>query len=250
MPLSGTLDITPMLADAPRMSGTDAEPWEIAGVELLHLTFEIDDATMLANIPPALHPTLPPVVYVSVARYPDSPVGAFTLAQVRAGCRAAVLPRGFLLRAYSDSQAACDALGERWGFDCRLANVGLRRFHDQIEGTVRLDGRDVLRAVLHNPEPISGGDVQYVANINLARLPDDAGKGSLVQVDPEYAFHRAERGRPDIATFDRGAWNAAGVTPVHPVSGTFVLVDSGFPRIRFVLDPALPAVAGTRRVSG
>lgn len=250
MPLSGTLDIAPMLAEAPMMSGTDAEPWAIAGVELLHLTFEIDDATMLENIPKALHPTLPPVVYVTVAHYPESPAGAFTLAQVRAGCRAAVLPRGFLLRAYSDSQAACDALGERWGFDCRVADVRLRRFHDQVEGTVRIDGRDILRAVLHNPEPISGSDVQYVANINLARLPDDHGKGSLVQVDPEYAFHRAERGRPEIAVFDRDAWNAAGVTPRHPVAATFVLVDTGFPRIRFVLDPAVAAMVGTRRVGG
>lgn len=248
MPLSGTLEIAPMLATAPRMSGTGADPWEIAGVELLHLTFEIDDATMLANLPKALHPTLPPVVYVSVAHYPDSPVGAFTLAQVRAGCRAAVLPRGFLLRAYSDSPAACDALADRWGFDCRPADVRLRRYHDQAIGTVHLEGREILRAVMHNPEPISGADVQYVANINLARLPEDDAKGSLIQVDPEYTFHRAERGRPDLPVFDRDAWNAAGVTPRHPVAATCVLVDTGFPRIRFVLDPDLPAVAGTRRV--
>ena len=248
MPLSGTLDVAPLLEHAPRMPGTDAEPWEIEGVELLSLTFEIDDARMLGNLPKALHPTLPPVVYVSVAHYPDSPAGAFTLAQVRAGCRAGVLPRGFLLHAYSDSPAACDALASRWGFDVHPADVRLKRYHDQVEGTVRLDGREILRAVLHNPEPISGGDVQYVANINLARLPEDGGNGSLVQVDPEYRFHRAERGRPELPVLDRDAWNASGIDARHPVAATFVLVDTGFPKIRFVLDPDLPAIAGTRRV--
>src|SRR5437867_10814890 len=115
MPLLGTLDVVPRLADAPKLDNYDTEAWEIAGVELLSLTFEIDDRQMTAALPPALYPTIPPVAYFSVAAYPESPIGPFALAQVRVGCRASALPRGFLLRAYSDSPAACDALGRRWG---------------------------------------------------------------------------------------------------------------------------------------
>jgi hypothetical protein len=247
MPLSGTLDTKPLLDTAPRVDGYTTEPWELPGCELLHLKFEIDESNMTGSLPPALHPTIPPVVVVTVATYPESPVGPFSLAQVRLGCRASALPRGFLLRAYSDSQRACDELSSRWGFDVRPADVRLRRFHDRVVGSVTLDGAEILRASLVDPEPISGGDIQYVASMHLARTPDDNGRGALIQVDPEYKFHRAERGEPQLS-FDRAAWRAEGVEPVWPVAATFALVDTGFPKIRYVLDPTLPAIAGTRKV--
>jgi len=250
MPLAGTLDLTDRVRTAPQMPNTDAEPWEIEGVELLHVSYEIDDRHMTSVLPPALHPTIPPTVYFSVARYPDSPVGAFMLAQVRAGCRAATLPRGFLLRAYTDSPRAAEALAANWGYNCDIADVRLNRRYERIEGIVRVDGREVLNVALLNPEPISGGDIQYVANMNLARLPDDNGRGALIQVDPEYRFHRADRGRPQIVAFDREAWHARDVDPVDPIVASCVVCDTGFPRIRYVLDPTVPAMAGTRKVGG
>jgi hypothetical protein len=249
MPLTGTLDLASRLAEAPRMDGTDAEPWAIEGVELLNLSFEIDDRHMTDVLPPALHPVIPPTAYFTVARYPDSPVGAFTLAQVRVGCRAATLPRGFLLRAYVDTQAACDALRASWGYDARVASVRLQAFHDRVVGSVSDGDREILRVSLVNPEPISGADVQYVSNMNLALLPDDGGNGTLIQVDPDYAFHRADRGRPLIETFDHAAWAANGVDPVYPITATFVRCDTGFPRIRYVIDPHRLAIAGTRKVA-
>ncbi|HET7617232.1 MAG TPA: acetoacetate decarboxylase family protein [Vicinamibacterales bacterium] len=246
MPLSGTLDLTARLADAPVMDSADADAWEIEGVELLNLSFEIDDRHMVDVLPPALHPVIPPTAYFTIARYPESPVGAFTLAQVRVGCRAAALPRGFLLRAYADTQDACDALRARWGYDCRRADVRLRTFHDRVVGSVSDGGREILRASLLNPEPISGGDVQYVANMNLAKLE---GAPTLVQVDPEYRFQRADRGRPHLETFERAAWAAEDVDPVYPITATSVLCDTGFPKIRYVIDPLKPALVGTRKIA-
>jgi hypothetical protein len=199
-------------------------------------------------LPPALHPVIPPTAYFTVAHYPDSPVGAFTLAQVRAGCRAATLPRGFLLRAYTDVPAARDALRSNWGYDARDGDVRLQAFHDRVVGSVRVGGEEILRVALVNPEPISGGDVQYVSNVNLAKLAGDGGAGTLIQVDGEYAFHRADRGRPVIETFVHDAWGARGIDPVYPITATYVRCDTGFPRIRYVLDPSRPAMAGTRKV--
>jgi hypothetical protein len=37
---------------------------------------------------------------------------------------------------------------------------------------------------------------------------------------------------------------------VWPIVASFTVCDSGFPRIRFVLDPSKPAITGTRRVDG
>jgi hypothetical protein len=246
MPISGTLDVAPLLHDAPRISGFDAAPWATNGVEILHLKFEIDDSDMTAPLPRALHPTIPPVVIFTVATYPDSPVGPFTLAQVRVGCRASGLPRGFLTRAYCDSAKARDALASNWGYDCYDGDVRIKRYHDRIIGAVRREGSEILRVSLIDPEPISGGDIQYVANMNLAR--DAEGNGALVQVDPDYRFHKAERGRPEVAVFEQPAWRAEGIVPVWPIAASWAVADTGFPKIRFVLDPEKPAIAGTRRV--
>jgi hypothetical protein len=248
MPLSGSLDVAPLLADSPKLDNYDTEAWEIAGVELLSLTFEIDDRAMTSALPPALHPTIPPVAYFSIAAYPESPIGPFNLSQVRVGCRASALPRGFVLRAFSDSPRACDELGRRWGYNCGPAEVRLRRYHDRILGIVTVDGREVLRASLVDPQPISGGSIFHVSTMNLARSDDDGGRGVLVQVDPAYSFHRAERGAPELNTFERDAWNARGIEPVWPVTATFVRCDTGFPRIRYVLDAQQPARMGTRKL--
>ena len=246
MVLIGTRDIASMLERAPLIDNLDAEAWEIAGVEMLHVRYEIDDANREALLPRALHPTIPATVIFTVARYPDSPVGPFLLAQVRIGCRAAALPRGFLLRAYTDSPAAADALARRWGYACAVGDVKIARYHDRIVATVADDGVEILRTSLVDPEPISGGDVQLVANMNLARQAN--GEPILLQVDPEYRFHRAERGRAEIATFDRSAWGAEGVDPVYPIVASFTQCDTGFPAIRFVLDPGKTAIEGTRKI--
>lgn len=246
MVLIGKRDVTELLRGAATLDDLDAEPWECVGVEILQATWEIDDADREGLLPRALHPTIPPIVYFSVARYPDSPAGAFLLAQVRLGCRASALPRGFLLRAYTDSQNAADALARRWGYGCSIGDVKLSRYHDRIAASVADGGRDVLRVSLIDPEPISGGDIQYVANMNIAKL--SGAEPVLVQVDPEYRFHRAERGRPQLDAFDRAAWNAEGVEPVYPMVASSTQCDTGFPAIRFVLDPDKTALEGTRRI--
>jgi len=246
MVLVGTKNLAPLLEQAPMMDGFDAEPWAIEGVEILQATFEIDDRDRESLVPKALHPTIPPAGIFSVASYPDSPVGPFLLAQVKVSCRAAALPRGFLLRAYASTSQACEALGKHWGFTCVQGEVRLQRFHDRIVGSVRAgDGREILRVSLVDPEPISGGDVQYVANMNLAKTKDGP---VLVQCDPEFTFHRAERGRPQLDAFDRAAWRAEGVDPVYPMNATCTTVDTGFPAIRFVLDPGQMALTGTRKI--
>lgn len=246
MVLVGTKDIAPLLANAPTMDGFDAEPWRIEGVEVLQAVVEIDDGDRESLVPKALHPTIPPAAMFSVSRYPDSPVGPFLLAQVRVSCRAAALPRGFLLRAYASTAAAAEALSRGWGYSCIEGDVRLSRYHDRIVGSVTsLDGREILRASLVDPEPINGADVQYVATMNLAQGPDGP---ALVQVDADCTFHKAERGRPQVDVFDRAAWQAEGVDPAYPMNATFTTVDAGFPAIRFVLDPEKPASIGTRKL--
>lgn len=246
MPLFGTKDAAALLEGAPRMRDLSAAPWDLEKVEILQLLFEIHDEKMVGLLPKALHPTIPPIIYFSLHKFPDSPVGPFLLAQARIGCRAGVRPRGFLTAAYADTPSAADALASQWGFTCLVGDVALHRYHDRVAMTVSDGGRVILDAALIRPEPVSGGDVQYIANMNFARVDD---KPLLVQVDPEFTFHKAERGRPTVSQFASEAWNAGGVQIAYPVSASFAIVDTGFPAIRYVVNPDVPALAGSRKVS-
>lgn len=251
MPLSGIRDIAPLLGDAPLADRLATEEVVLPGVEVLHVLYEIDDRTMVELLPPALHPTIPPTVSFVVWRVPESPAGAFTLAQVRVGCRAGMLPRGFLLASYCDTADAAAWLRSGYGFDCRPGIVRLRRNYDRVAGSVVVADETVLSILLNDPQAISGADVMYISNVNLARVPgDDGERPRLVQVDPEYTFRRAERGQPRLETFVQSAWNAEGVEPNYPVAATACTVDLTMPRIRYILDPAVTAMQGTEKVGG
>src|SRR5262249_10235361 len=107
----------------------------------------------------------------------------------------------------------------------------------------------ILEAALVDPEAIAGSDVQYINWVTLARAPlDGASQPLLIQVDPRHTIHKAERGRPEVNLIDAAAWNAPGLAVRDPILATFTTSDTDLPRIRFVMDPAIPVLKGTRRI--
>lgn len=246
MPQLGTRPVEPLLRDAATMANTDVAPLLLPGVDVLQVMYEIESAAVLDLLVPALHPTIPATVTFVFWHAADGPLGPFTLAQVRAGCRAGVRPRGLPLASFIDSERASEALRSGWGFNCMAGNVRLRRYHDRATGVVDVGGREILSVQMIDPQPISGADVQYTANMNLARLTHEGEtRPWLVQVDPEFSFHRAERGRPQLVTFAAADWLAAGMKPVFPVSATVANCDITLPALRYISDPERPALQGT-----
>jgi len=108
-----------------------------------------------------------------------------------------------------------------------------------VHGTTALDVSVV------DPAPLSAADVQYVANMNLAHTPVGL---RLVQVEPKYEVHRAERGRPRLGVFHGAAWGDPRVQPVYPVSASLTVATVTIPRIRFVCRPDVLAFEGTELV--
>jgi hypothetical protein len=248
MPLYGTLELSSVVARLPLMRDLDTEVWNLPGAEILQLAFEVprDTASLL---PRAMHPAIPFYATILVARYPDSPVGPFALAQLRLMARAGAHPRGYVLGAVASTAAAAAALAERWGVPAAEGTVALRRRHDRVTAIVTREGAMALECALVDPEPISGGDVQYIHSVTLARAPLDGEVAPrLIQVDPRYTFHKAERGRPEVSRLEADAWSAGPLRPRHSISATVCTVDTDLPRIRFIMDPEVPVVRGTRRI--
>jgi hypothetical protein len=196
-------------------------------------------------LPPALHPTLPGVVGFMVQRVGVSPWGPFALAQMRIECRSGVRPRGFLVSAVVDNAEAAGALSSRWGFRVAPGEVRLRRFYDEVRAEVTIDGEPALVLGLRDPEPLSTADVQYVASMNLA----STAKGlRLLQVDPAFELQRAERGEPQLTTFDGEAWGSAEIDPAYPISASLTAGAMTLPRLRYVCRADVWAFDGTERV--
>ena len=249
MPLYGTLDLTRSPAALPTLANLDTEAWILPKAEMLQLLIEVPRASTDGLLPKAMHPALPSYVIIAVTRYPESPVGAFNLAVLRLGSRAGAHPRGFLLGAVASSDAAATELRGRWGFPVESGEVKFLRRHDRVMGTVKKNDKTIFDGALVNPQPVAGSDVQYINWVTAANAPlDGQTQPILIQVDPKYTLYRADRGTPQVSTFDAAAWNAPGLQLADPIVATCCTVDTDLPRIRFVMDPLKPVFQGTRRI--
>jgi hypothetical protein len=214
-------------------------------VQTLQVFSEFESALAQELLPPALHPTLPGVVGWMVQRVGSSPWGPFALAQMRIECRSGVRPRGFLVAAVVDDATAAAALSSRWGFRTLRGKVRMRRFYDQVQAEVTIDGEVALAIGLRDPEPLSAADVQYVASMHLASTPRGL---RLVQVDPTFTVERAERGEPLIEAFDGEAWGVPDLDPSYPISASLTTGTMTLPQLRYLCRPDVWAFEGTEKV--
>jgi hypothetical protein len=229
----------------PSVPDLDIAEVKLEEVQTLQVLCEFESRLAEELLPPALHPTLPGVVGFMVQRVGSSPWGPFALAQTRIECRSGVRPRGFLLSAVVDNAEAAGALSSRWGFRVVAGAVRLRRFYDEVRAEVAIDGVEALALGMRDPEPLSAADVQYVANMNLA----STAKGlRLLQVDPTFAIERAERGEPQVLSFDGEAWGSAELEPAYPISASLTAGAMTLPRLRYLCRADVWAFDGTERV--
>ncbi len=250
MPLAGSLDIRPLVEGAPEVVLEDRE-LRFDDVDILQVLYEVRVADREALVPPALNPTIPPVISFLVYRAKDSDFGPFALAQLRLTARSGVRPRAYLISARCDNPALSEVLSGTWGFRIAPGAITLRRYHDRVECGVRDgDGSTILDVSLVDPVPVTGHDVQYPPGMHLARIRR-AGvlKPRIVQVDSEYEFRRADRGRPSLSVFDAEAWGDARLLPYLPVSASLAACDMTIANVRYICNPDIPAAEGTEKVS-
>jgi hypothetical protein len=248
MPLVGTRPATDF-EHGPLIRQVAGDPWVLERVQMLQVMYEIEQSAMTSLLPPALHPTIPPTLVVTVMRVPESPVGPFVLAEAKAGCRSGARPRALSVRAYCDSAAACEVLAARWGYPVHPAAVEFAKRYDRSWATVRTGGRTVLEAHLVDPEAISGSDIQYLATLNVARIErDGAILPRLIQVDPEYRFHSADRGHPELPAFEGEAFGLPGAAVNWPVSASYAVADVSMPELRYLVDPGKPPLLAVERL--
>ena len=230
---------------APVIEAFEEKSLEIPDAAFLQALCEIESEPMCAMLPPALHPTLPPVAGWSAFEVQDSPIGPFRLAQLRIECRSGLRPRGLLVGAVVDSRAAAEVLSARFGFRCTLGEVVLERAYDATRLSVARGGRRLLELVLRAPVRLGETDTQFVSSLHPAQTP----KGfRLVQVDVEHAVKRAERGRLELSAFDAAGWGEERIRPTLGLPGVVGRADVSIRPIRFVCRADVLAFHGTEAI--
>lgn len=240
----GSARVEDLLAARPRVAGFGAGPVTLPGAEVLQAAFEMPVSAREAVVPPALHPTNPALCVIQAWRCPESPWGAFSLAQVRVQTRSGLRPRGFVVGAVCDNDRAADALATDFGFPARPGEVLLRRAYDAAWLEVGTGGQTILALEGMDPEPLLPQDVFYSVTLNLAETPRGP---RLLQIEPEYAVARAERLRPRLLSFHPEGWGDRRLDPYFAVSASLASATIVIPRMRFVCRPDALAFSGTEK---
>lgn len=243
--LVGTADPSAFEQDAPVLAGFETPALELSDCVFVQALAEIEAAPMTAMLPPALHPTLPPVVGWSAYEAAESEWGAFRLAQLRIECRSGLRPRALLVASVVDSETARRGLAERWGFRAMTGAVEIERAYDATRLRVEREGMRWLELVIRAPQRLGEGDIQFVSSLHPARTPRGL---RLVQVDIEHAVRRAERGRVELECFDAPAWGEPSIRPTLMLPGVVGRADVTLRPIRFVCRPDVLAFEGTEAV--
>jgi hypothetical protein len=249
-PRYGTLDTAKFGKSVGTINDYKTDALTLKGVQILELHMEIDDDPAVALIPPTMHPAIPQYAIFNVMYAPQSEWGPFTVAEVRIAGRTGVRPRGFVLRSYVDNDEAAKGLAGRWGFPTARGDVSLRVSHDRIVGRVKLGNKVVYEIEEQDRDAIGGNDIQYIASMHLANSKVD-NKLVVVQVDPEYVFSKAERGRPRVVALDSEAFGATAwsLNVMSPIMACFTTADITLPKVRYICNPDLPAMQGTTKVA-
>jgi hypothetical protein len=235
--------------DIPTLASLEAPSWEMENTQFLQINWEVDDAGALGLTPPSLHPSIPPFASFFAARVPESPVGPFSIVQIRLVVRAGIRPRGLCFGAVCDSAAAVDALRANWGYPVQLGEVRAASRHDHVRFTAALDGKEVVDLAVHTADVINGSDLMTFDNLHMVHIGDDPAP-KIVQVDPEYTIHQADRGRPEVRLPDPDALGMQGqLRLTSPIVGFTFRADTDLVPIRFVIDAVESALTSTKRVA-
>jgi acetoacetate decarboxylase len=202
--------------------------------------YETDAEPLLAWLPPTLTRSSPPYAVITIAEFPESPVGPFGLAAQSIGCRAGFFIRAFTLQSVTDNVAALSALREVWGYPCTLGAVSLHQDGERVEGTVSGNGGGLARVEVQGSSPVDAGLIRFDPVLNLRVIPSlEEGKKhdlvQLVQIDPDYTVHQAIRGSGTLRFPDDGESPWAVLPARNIISATFCELDTELPLARFVM---------------
>jgi acetoacetate decarboxylase len=213
----------------------------LPGARTLKIVFETDSQAALNWLPPSLGRTSPAYGIITATRYPESPIGPFSLAVQYIGCRARTFIRAFALHAVADSTPAVAALRELWGFPATLGGVRLRAGQRSARALVSAGGEPLADIRLSGGESCDPALIRFdpVLNVRLIGSIHPGKRHALlemIQIDPDSTIADAMRGRPHLdypSAAQGNSWRL--LPPLNMISAAYAVMDTELPLARFVM---------------
>ncbi len=245
--LSGTTSPDDFLHHAATMTSFDSGGCNFRDVLVFQAVFEIGVQGRQASLPPGLHPTNPPTAVLQAWQCPESPWGAFAIAQGRVGCRSGLRPRGMTQGCVVDNAEAAEALRVRWGLPVQVGTVRIDANYHDVSVEVMVGDRTAFVVHAVDPVPLGEDDVSYPTTVSLARTPRGL---RLVQIDTDLAVRRAERVTLRSPALDGDVFGLhPSVRLTHPVAATVCRGELDLHPLRYVCAPDVLAFTGTESVA-
>lgn len=250
----GERPLEAVAAEAGDLVSFETTPLDLEDVEVFTAMFEIIRRDTGKFLPPALHPTNPPIASWVFTHAAESPYGPFTMVQLRISCRAALRPRAYAITSMIDNPVAGAAFSAGWGYRFAPGIPHVDFGYAATTATVRApgpaDGRQdpestILTLVATDPALLNAGDIFWLADMVPAITPDGL---QIVQVEPHHQIHQVERLRPAVRNFAPDAWTDPRIQLSQPVAATKATTTLHLPPIRYTCNPHEPAEEGTRAI--
>ncbi len=235
----GSLDVAAKAKTAPVLKALATEPWVLKGARVLDCRTEIDARAGDDLIPPSVRPAMPSFGSIIASHFPDSPVGPFTLAELRVGVRMGAIGGLFVIGAVCDSEPARQVLRERWGFNAVAGEVVLEDLYHRVGARVTVAGRTALLLRLTHRQLLPGTRLNVPSVVNLAKLD---GAPILTHAPVTMAYAQADGGSQSLLAFDGSAFGAGDAfQPVFPMGASYGLADVTLGAVDLTIDPVRPA---------
>ena len=210
MPRSGSLDVAAIAGDAPEVFSLETPTWEMENAQFLQINWEVDDAAALGADAAVAAPVDPAVRLVLRRALPGVARGRRSRS-CRCGwwCGPASGPAPCASARCATRPPSSPPCGEHWGYPVQLGEVVASQ--PPRPGAVHGVARRPRGGRLRRPH----------RRRHQRQRPDDvrqpppgaprAARRKLVQIDPEYTIHQADRGRPEVHLPDPQALGMQGV---------------------------------------
>jgi len=206
-----------------------ALPWQLAGAEVVQVTFEVDLDVTLEQLPEQLSRPVPPYGRIVVARYPESPVGPYSEALLLLAARFNMLPKNYVVAAVVTSEAARHAYAGLWSLPVSVGEVTLRRERAAGGGediTAEIAAGTPL-ATLHLPNAyaVEPGMIRYDPLLSV-RVPG-GDEAEVFQFSGAPTVHEARLAKGATVTCRTDAWTNPWfrLRSLNMISATFAVTD-------------------------
>lgn len=246
MPGFGSLDHERQMARVPRVEDLANENAVCRSVETAVFVVEIPHDAGTETVPQALNPVSPPYIRIELHHHNDSPWGPFSTACLSIAARRDGAPCAYVTGGFCDNDQVSEHFRLRYGARFKRGSISIERRYSGIEGRVAAEGRLVLDALIERIEPVERAQIVMPPLLNLAKFE---GQLWLIEEGRDFSIEQAERGMTLIRTCEPAAFGEERIQLRHALPAVFTRSALTYLPVTALIDPALPAYLGTRKVT-